>query len=665
MSLNTVIYIVVFVFAVAFFGWSCYKRFSLVALGKDDNRFKQIGTRVWNMLYYPFSQRCTINRSYKFGINHALLFWSFMLLLIANTEFLLHGLAPNAIALSKLPGGAYHALAMIFDIVSVLVLVAVVAAVVRRFAFPPKFVEARSRDAFIILGLISALMIAFFFTHGAEIAQGVEEAASYMPISNFVGTTILGGLSAGVAETVADVFWWIHAIVLLSFLNYLPYSKHMHILTSIPNCFFRSIDKVTTQSRETFAKGNTYGVERVDQFTWKDLFDSYSCTECGRCSDNCPAALTGKALQPRLVIHDIKMNLLKNGPLLAKNEQPSQPLIGDHHEGSVSEEAIWDCTTCGACMEVCPVFIEHVPKMVDMRRNLVEMKAEFPHELHNLFENMEGRSNPWGIAPEKRASWIEEAGAQPFEAGKTEYLLYVGCAGSLDSRNKQVTLATARVLDAAGVSWGVLGKDELCCGDSLRRLGNEFIFDQMARDNVKLFEERGVKKIIAQCPHCFSTLKNDYRQYGIELEVIHHTELINSLIEQGKLKLNGNGDFGKVVFHDSCYLGRYNSIYEPPRKAIAAVTDAAPAEMERNRERAFCCGGGGGRMWLEENVGDRIYVVRTEQALKEEPKTICTCCPYCMTMFEDGLKDKGVEESVRVLDLAEIVAAALESKGSQ
>jgi Fe-S oxidoreductase len=660
-SVNTVIFIVVFIAAVTLFFSSCYSRFRLVALGKPDNRFKEIGRRIWNMLYYPFSQRCTISRNYRFGVNHALLFWSFMLLLIANTEFLLHGLAPNVISLSKLPGGAYHALAMIFDIVSVLVLVAIVAAVARRFLFPPKFIEARSRDAFVILGLIATLMIAFFFTHGGEIAQGVEEAASYMPISNFIGTTILGGASQGAAETVADVFWWIHAIVLLAFLNYLPYSKHMHILTSIPNCFFRSIDKVITQPREEFKKGNVYGADRVDQLTWKDLFDSYSCTECGRCSDNCPAYNTGKALQPRLLIHDLKVNLLTNGPLLVNNNEPVLPLIGDHHDGSVSEEVLWDCTTCGACMEVCPVFIEHVPKIVNMRRHLVQMESKFPHELHNFFENIEGRSNPWGIAPEKRASWMEEAGAQLYEAGKTEYLLYVGCAGSLDSRSKQVTLATAKVLNAAGVSWGVLGKDELCCGDSLRRLGNEFVFEDMAKKNVALFKERGIKKIITQCPHCYSTLKNDYRQFDADIEVVHHTEFINSLIEQGKLNLNGGSALGKVIFHDSCYLGRYNSIYDQPRKAVASVTGQAPVEMDRNRQRAFCCGGGGGRMWLEENKGDRIYVARTEQALEKEPDTICTCCPYCMTMFEDGLKDKKSEDKVKVMDLSEIVASALKN----
>jgi Fe-S oxidoreductase len=310
-------------------------------------------------------------------------------------------------------------------------------------------------------------------------------------------------------------------------------------------------------------------------------------------------------------------------------------------------------------MEVCPVFIEHVPKLVGMRRNLVEMKAKVPQELLALFENMEQRSNPWGIAPGDRAKWAAEIDVKPFEAGKTEYLFYIGCAGAFDARDRQVTLAIAKILDASGISWGILGRDEMCCGDSLRRLGNEFVFERMVKENIKMFQERGVTKIITQCPHCYSTLKNDYRQYGVELEVIHHAELLNKLIKEDKLKLNGTTDLGNVAFHDSCYLGRYNGIYEAPRKAVASVTGQAPMEMKRRYDRSFCCGAGGGRMWMEEIIGKRINSERVEEALRENPKTICVCCPYCMTMFEDGLKDKEADERVQVLDLAEIVARAL------
>jgi len=657
-SVNVAVFIPVLVIAAALFGWSCYRRFRLVFLGKPDNRFREIGKRIKGMVYFAFGQRCTVSHGYKFGLNHLVLFWCFMILLIANTEFLLHGLSPNVISFSRLPHGAYYTLAYIFDIVSILALLAVCLAMIRRLAFPPSYIQARSRDAFTILGLIALLMIAFFGLHGSEIAKGNEIAAKYMPISNGV-SHIFSGASAGSLGAWGNAFWWLHAVVLLSFLNYLPYSKHMHILTSIPNVFFRSMTKVTTQLPEEFKKGNTFGVEQVNQFSWKGLFDSYSCTECGRCSNMCPATFTGKLLNPRLVIHDIKVNLLKNGPLITQKKATKLPLIGGGEEGSVADEVLWACTTCGACMEVCPVFIEHVPRIVDMRRNLVEMKAKFPNELLPFFENIEQRSNPWGIVPSDRTKWAADTDAKPFEAGKTEYLFYVGCFGAFDARSRRVTLSIAQILNAAGISWGILGKDELCCGDSLRRLGNEFVFDRMARANVKIFKDKGVKKVITECPHCYNTLKNDYRQYGIELEVIHHTELLNDLIKSGKLSLNGSKDLGNVVFHDSCYLGRYNDIYEAPRQVITSVTHRAPTEIERNLDKSFCCGAGGGRMWMEESTGKRINVTRVEQALEKDPNTVCVCCPYCLTMFEDGLKDKKADEKVRVLDLAEIVAGAL------
>jgi Fe-S oxidoreductase len=666
MSDSVAIFAIVFVVAILFFIWSCYKRFSLVLLGKADNRFNNIGKRIWNMLFYAFGQRRVVSR--PFGINHFVLFWCFMVLLIANAEFFLHGLFPKYINLMLLPDVAYFTLACIFDIVSLLALLAVLAAITRRLFFPPKYIDARTPDAFIILSLVGILMIAFFGMHGAEIvhsavfsdmtAHKIMLAARYMPFSNFVATVIFSPpvMNMGI---LASIFWWIHAIVLLIFLNYLPYSKHMHILTSIFNCFFKSIDKVTTQPTEEFKKGNIFGVGQVNLFGWKDLFDSYSCTECGRCNDLCPATNTGKELNPRLVVHDIKVNLIHNGPVLKKDRSVELPLIGGGKEGSISEESIWACTTCSACMEVCPVCIEHVPKLISMRRHLVEMKAKFPEELLTFFENIEQRSNPWGIAPGDRIKWAAEITTRPFEAGKTEYLLYIGCFGAFDARSRRVTLAIAKILDAAGISWGILGKDELCCGDSLRRLGNEFVFDRLARDNIKMFQERGVTKIITECPHCFSTLKHDYRQYGANLDVIHHSELISDLIEKGKLKLSKTSNLGKVVFHDSCYLGRYNTIYEAPRKAVASVSGEMPQDMARHHDKSFCCGAGGGRMWMEESAGARINIARVEEALQLDPKTLCVCCPYCMTMFEDGLKDRKATDKVQVLDVAEIIAGDL------
>jgi Fe-S oxidoreductase len=311
------------------------------------------------------------------------------------------------------------------------------------------------------------------------------------------------------------------------------------------------------------------------------------------------------------------------------------------------------------------VLIEQMPKIIKMRRHLVEMQSDFPEELLNLFENMEQRSNPWGIAPTERTKWHSTMEVKNFVAGETEYLFYIGCAGTFDSRQKHVTVALATILDTAGVSWGILGKEEKCCGDSARRLGNEYLFDRMAKENVDLFTSRKVTKVITQCPHCFSTLKNDYRQYGLELEVIHHAELLDRLLREGRIKPNRRvTELGKVLYHDSCYLGRHNDMYEEPRSVIAAVTGTQPTEAPRNRENAFCCGAGGGRMWMEEHEGERINNVRVSEAveaLQAAPaasSTICVACPYCMTMFEDGLKDSGAAD-VRVKDVAEIVAEGL------
>ena len=639
--------------ALILFAWSCYSRFSLVAIGMPEDRFSSPALRLKGMLYYAFLQRRVVSR--PFGINHVLLFWSFLVLALANTEFLLGGVF-SAVRLSLLPTVIYHPLLLAFDLTSLCALAAVCVAALRRVASPP-YRQARSAEAFSILAMIALLMLAYFGMHGAEIALGTDPAAASLPVSSALAA-LLTRYAAGVPlASVAVCSWWLHAAMLLCFLNYLPYCKHMHILAAIPNCFFKAMEATSVPPREEFTEGNHFGAGRIDHFSWKDLFDSFSCTECGRCQQQCPAAATGKPLNPRLVMHRIKENLLANGPLLQAGGSHTVPLIGAG-EGSIEKDAIWSCTTCGACLAACPVFIEQMPKLTKMRRHLVQMHADFPEELLNLFENMEQRSNPWGIAPGERGKWASAQAVQTFQAGRTEYLFYVGCAGSFDSRNKQVTLAMARILDAAGVSWGILGKEEKCCGDSLRRLGNEFLFDRMARQNVALFKEKRVQKIITQCPHCFTTLKNDYRQYGLELEVIPHADFLETLLRQGKLQLKAT-EAGRVVFHDSCYLGRHNGVYQAPRSVLELATGSAPSEMERNRGNSFCCGAGGGRMWMEEQLGDRINLNRVSEALAGSPDTICVTCPYCMTMMEDGLKDKS-RGNTRVLDIAEVVAQGLQ-----
>jgi Fe-S oxidoreductase len=657
------IFAVLLLSSLAVFAWGCWKRLSLISLGQPEDRFDNIGSRIGDMLLYAFGQKRVIAK--PFGFNHFIIFWSFLILLVANTEFILNGLFPHTIKLIKLPFELYVPLAFMIDIASLLALAAVTVAAVRRLVSPP-YPEARTLEAFFILGLIATLMLASFGINASELAvfmdrSGADPASflaaarKVMPISSMLA----GLLPPLQLEAIHAAAWWAHALALFAFICYLPNSKHMHILTAIPNCFFHRLEKPNTQPREEFTVGNTFGVGRVDRYSWKDLLDSFSCTECGRCQKVCPASITGKPLNPRAVIHDIKVNLLENGTALKNGGELQTSLIGEGSEGSVSEESIWGCTTCGACMEACPVFIEQMPKIIQLRRHLVESEAKFPEELLNLFENMEGRSNPWGIAPSERTKWCSQMDVQPFDKDRTEYLFYVGCAGSFDSRNKHVSVAVAQLLDKAGISWGILGKDEKCCGDSLRRLGNEYVFDKMARENVATFIEHGVKKVITQCPHCFSTLKNDYKQYGLELEVIHHSELLRNLVQDGKLVPDrATGEMGTTVFHDSCYLGRHNDVYDAPRAVVRAATGQAPAEMERNRGNAFCCGAGGGRMWMEEHVGERINLTRVNEALLQKPDTICVACPYCMTMFEDGLKDVKAD-NVKVRDVAEVMAEAL------
>lgn len=663
MTPNPTIFTPLLIAALAVFAWGCWKRFSLISLGQAEERFDNIGTRIHEMLLYAFGQKRVLAK--PFGLNHFIIFWSFLILLVANTEFILNGLFPHTIKLIRLPFELYVTLAFMIDIASLLALLAVSVAAVRRIIAPP-YPEARTLDAFFILGLIAILMLASYGLNATELAiymfksksdplSFLAAAQKIMPVS----ATIAGMLPMAHLGMIHTVSWWAHALALLAFICYLPNSKHMHILTAIPNCFFKRLEKPNTQTREDFVVGNSFGVDKVDRYNWKDLLDSFSCTECGRCQNVCPASITGKPLNPRGVIHDIKVNLIKNGSQLKRGENPITPLIGDNGEGSISEESIWGCTTCGACMEACPVFIEQMPKIIQLRRHLVESDAIFPEELLNLFENMEGRSNPWGIAPTERSKWCSQMDVKTFDKDTTEYLFYIGCAGSFDSRSKHVSVAMAQLLDRAGVSWGILGKDEKCCGDSLRRLGNEFVFDRMARENVASFVERGIKKVITQCPHCFTTLKNDYRQYGLELEVIHHSELLRNLVKEGKLKIDKSATgLGATLFHDSCYLGRHNDVYDAPREVIQAATGDAPAEMDRNRNNAFCCGAGGGRMWMEEHIGERINLTRVREALVEKPDTICVACPYCLTMFEDGLKDLKAD-SVKVRDLAEVVAEAV------
>lgn len=634
---------------------SCYAHIRLLTLGKRQYRFDRPLARLRGMLRYAFAQQRVLRL--PFGWNHVLLFYALLVLVPANVEFLLHGY-DAVLGLNTMPLPAHKALACLFDCASALALLSVLFTLARRLCRPTLPVRTtRSLDSYVVPVMLVLLLCAYFGMHAGAIARHSDEAAAAMPISAALARL----LPYSKAAQWGTACWWAYAVILLLLLNYLPYSKHRHILTAMPNCFLRRLDNANLLPVEAFARGNTYGAGQLDRFTWKDLFDGYACTECGRCREACPASGTGKPLDPQQVIQQMHINLQRNGAQMLSGHGPSVPLIGAGAEGSISEEAIWACTGCGACMEVCPVCIEQMPKLLLLRRHLVEMEAKFPAELLGLFERVEQYGNPWGLPAATRTDWAAQHTVLPF-APETEYLFFVGCSGAFDERGQRVTRALADILDAAGLSWGVLGEEEPCCGDSLRRLGNEYLFARMAEENTRLFRARGVKTIVTSCPHCYATLKNDYRQFGADFEVIHHSELLEKLLAQGKLPLTPVTALGHVVIHDACYLGRHNNSYQAPRAALAAAIGQQPGELPRHHEHACCCGAGGGHLWLEERPGTRINHARVQEALQTAANTVCVSCPYCLTMFEEGLRAAGAEERMQVLDVAEVVAEGLRAR---
>jgi Fe-S oxidoreductase len=558
---------------------------------------------------------------------------------------------------------------------------------IRRVIVKPWFIDYRSTDAFRILGMIATVMITFFLAMGAGIRGNhpdVAEISQWFPISGFVAETIYANTPLSDASVIwYEIFWWGHAFVLMLFLNYIPHSKHVHLLGALPNIYTRERERPKGALEPiNFESGaETFGVGKVNELTWKQLLDPYACTECGRCDRYCPANNTGKPLKPQKVIHDIKENLAVNGDdLLASRGifafarapdtfEPKLPLIAESEElakpGQVSPEVLWACTTCGACVQACPVMIEHVDAIIDMRRNLAMTQGAISPELALTYKNIENNYNPWGIGHDKRAQWADGLGLKFWggseDASRFEYLYWVGCAGSYDNRAQKTAKAFCRILDAAGISYAILGEKEKCNGDPLRRTGNEYAFAELANQNVATLNELGVKRIVTACPHCFNTLKKEYPAFGGNYEVIHHSQLIASLIEEGRLVLNED-IVKRVTFHDPCYLGRWNGEYEAPRQSLAALRRLNVVEMEQTKEKSFCCGAGGGQMWMEEKIGTRVNVERTRQALEMEPDAIGVACPFCMTMIEDGVKAAGKEE-VEVLDIAEIIAGALASPG--
>ncbi len=650
--------------------------FQAMRLGVPDPkpRFDDPGKRIMSVLTFVFGQKRVL--MFLGGIGHFVIFWGFLMISLATLEFLVNAVSPE-ISFWKMPG--FPVVGLIVDIISLAVLAAIAISLFRRFVIKPVRLQgpiSGTIDAVIILGLITALIISYFLMCAMRISGG-EISPSWAPVSNFLKgltPTVKGGEVTATAKGFFGVLWTIHLSALLFFIYYIPRSKHLHILGAIPNIYLRDfghtgvLNKMDLENEDA----ESFGVNAVEQFTWKQLFDTYACTECGRCQEQCPAFNTGKELTPKGLLHELKNNLFERAPVLikegkmsaekleeikAKYESLSKDLIG----GVFSEKFIWACTSCQACQTSCPVWIQHVQLIVDMRRYLVLTEAKMSPEVQLAMRNMEKNSNPWGIGQHMRAEWAADLDI-PTMAEKgdngAEYLLYLGCAASLDQENKSIAIDTARILKAAGVDFAILGQEEMCCGETARRLGNEYLSAAMMQGNVDVFNGYNVKKVITVCPHGYNTIKNEYKQFGGDYEVYHHTEFIKKLLDDGKIKLNKTIDMGNLVWHDSCYLGRYNEIYEQPRDLIEKATGKAPTEMSKHHRFSFCCGAGGGGMWMEESEGERINIARTKMALEAGADTVCTACPFCRSMLTDGVKSLE-KEDIKVVDISHVVLSAM------
>jgi len=685
---TAIIFGLLLVVALGILARQLYGRFSVLPKVEPVDRFDDIPRRIKAVLTYAFGQKKFVQREPRpdtriseqtAGWLHFFVFWGFTILGAQVTTMFGRAFFPDfypPLLSPHLLGGPYL---LLKDIMEVIVLGAICVLLFRWGVTHPKrlygFRPAEEKlagqshwEAYLILCFIGCIMIGgLLYDGGRSVVEtanpDVQAETPWQPISHAVGLGLVAVGGIGFAGLMSNVGWWLHNCVILVFMNLLPLSKHFHIITSLPNVFFVKTQPTGALSKQDLENGTRFGTSYINQFTWKQVLDMYSCTECGRCSSHCPATMSGKELAPRQLMLNLRDYLYEHQAEVAAAKAPGADgaeavTVGDNIVGErlIHDEVLWACTTCRACEEACPVLIEYVDKIVDMRRHLVQEESRFPTELTRTFKQMETQSNPWGVDAAQRAAWAEGLDIPTMaEKPDAEYLFYVGCAGAFDDRAKRTTQAFTKVLKHAGVDFAILGVEELCNGESARRIGNEYLFQTMAQMLVEVLNGYNVKKIITNCPHCFNTLKNEYPQFGGNYEVTHGVEFVMQLIAKGKIAFKTNGSKA-ITYHDSCYLGRYNGVFDAPRDILAKIPGVILREMERSRKFGMCCGAGGGRMWMEEEQHQRVNFRRVEQALETNPDIIAVACPFCMTMVDDGIKSKSLEEKVQALDVMELVA---------
>ncbi|MBD3413722.1 MAG: 4Fe-4S dicluster domain-containing protein [Candidatus Aminicenantes bacterium] len=643
-------------------------RIRIILKGKKDQRFDHIIKRAWDAFIKVFFQRCTLRRDRVWtGFIHLFIFYGALTFDTMSVNHVLEGYLPGF----YLFGGGNFGLffSFIVDLFAVLVLVAVVFMAFRRYIIRPEAYKTTLLDSGIIYMLLTIVTLSYLYFETFSIAHhpGTERLSFIgAPLAQWVNQA---GLSASAVSLHFNVSWWLHVLIVFGFIAYVPYSKYFHMFAGSFNVLVRNEKPLGALDSMDIEHSEVFGVEKASDYTWKDLLDTFACMECGRCQDVCPAFETEKPLSPKMIIFNLKRHLLDNGKkYIAEKRDDIDPLIKE----TVTEGEIWTCTTCGACMYVCPVEIEHIPKIVGLRQGQVLMESKFPSELNQFFKSMETNSNPWGIGFSERADWAEGLDVKQIkDHPDTEFLLWVGCAGSFDERGKKITQALVKILNNAGVDFAILGTEEKCCGDSSKRLGNEYLFQMQAAEVINQFEQYNVKKIITLCPHGFNTFQNDYprlldkvpeikkeaAEHFKAIQIFHHVPMILELIKENRLPLINKTD-QPLTYHDSCYLGRHNKIIKQPREVLNLISQNKVKELENNKEHSFCCGAGGGLMWTEESLGSRINHKRTQEVINSKVSTAATSCPFCLTMIQDALEDKEVTD-ISAKDIAQLVAECL------
>lgn len=647
---------------VGLFAISLFRRYRLWSVGqKDNSRFGDILTRIKTTLGAMFMHSRTLGKAEYFpGLMHILIFYGAALIVVSKFIRLLS----YPIGISNPPQDVFLYASLASEIGAVLMIVGGLMAIYRRYIQKPKRLDTKPEDT-LIFPFVFLILLTGFMIKGYRLAIGDVDPTDWA-IWSPVGYGFSKLFPTFATEYRDVILTWhrvlFHTSVAFLFGVYVVVnrSRIQHIWLVPANVFLRSLKPKGALAPIDLENAQFWGASQIEHFTWKQLMDLDACTRCGRCQDNCPANISGKALSPKQLVQDLRdhMNEVYKLPFLKTPPETRRDMLSE----VITEEVIWDCTTCRACQEACPVYVEHIDKIIDMRRNLALERAQFPESAQQALMSLQSRGHPWRGTTATRTDWMADLNIKVLsDDAQVDILYWVGCTAALDERNMKVARATAKVLQAAGVNFGVMGMEEGCCGDPARRMGDEYLFQTLAAKNIEQMKAHGVKKIVTACPHCFNMLKNEYPQFGGDFEVVHHSQYISQLISGGKLKLNGIQSL-KAVYHDSCYLGRHNNVYDEPRTVLDAIKGIKRVEVERSRERGFCCGGGAGHMWMEEPPEQRLNVRRTEQMLEADVQCVATACPWCLTMFVDGLKVKEKEESVKALDISELVVMALEGQ---